>query len=169
MGQGFRAHAVGAVFVAFLALAPACAVAAASVDVRKLDCRTGVRLTARGAHLSEVLRKLSDSLGFELRYESIDDPVIDMEVERQPVELVRGLAPDVNLSLTQARDPDCPKRDRIVKVWVLPTGKAGIARPAPSKAPQRSAEDQASFEMFLKAHGARLRPDGTEEAIPPGP
>ena len=142
--------------------------AAASVEVRKLDCRTGVRLTARGAHLSEVLRKLSDTLGFELRYESIDDPLIDLRVERQPVDLVRELAPEVNLSLTQARDSECPKRDRIVRVWVLPKGKEGIARPAPSKAPQRSPEDQAAFEMFLKAHGARLRPDGTEEAIPPG-
>lgn len=136
------------------------------IEVRKGDCKTGVHLVARGAKLSEVLKKLSTTLDFEYRFEGERDPTIDIDVARQPVDLVAKLAPEENVFLTQARDRQCPNRDRLVKVWVLPKGAGGAPRAMPVTPPRVDPEAQRAYEQYLEAHGMRLGPDGREEVIP---
>jgi hypothetical protein len=142
--------------------------AAPRIEVRKGDCKSGVHLSARGAPLSQVLKTLSETLEFQYKFEGERDPLIDIDATRQPVDLVRALAPEENVSLTQARDRKCPERDRIVRVWVLPKGKQGAARPIPAPTPVVSPEAQKAYEEYLSAHGMRLAPDGREEVIPQG-
>ena len=83
------------------------------------DCAGTVRLVAHDAHLSTVLKRLAQALEFQVSFESDSDPVINVNATREPVDLVGLLAPSENVSLTQARNPRCPNRERIVKVWVL--------------------------------------------------
>jgi hypothetical protein len=143
------------------------ALAAAQIDIVKIDCKAGVHLSARAAPLSQVLKRLSEALEFQYKFEGERDPLIDMDATRQPVDLVKSLAPGENLTLTQARDRKCPERDRIVRVWVLPTGKQGAARPLPAAPVVVSPEAQKAYEEYLSAHGMRLGADGREEVIPP--
>lgn len=150
------------------ALPALCAPAEARLEVRKGDCRSGVNVAAHGVRLSEVLGKLSETLEFQYRFEGERDPLLDIELVRQPVDLVKALARDQNLTLIQARDRACPNRDRIVRVWVLPKGNEGAARPLAAPAPVISPEAQKAYEDYLSAHGMRLGADGREEFVPSG-
>ena len=112
--------------LAALALAPA-----ASADVIRInggDCAPAIRLVARDARLSDVLKRLAQTLDFKLSFESENDPLVSINANREASELVAILAPSENISLTQARNPRCPNRERIVKVWVLPKGQRNVAR-----------------------------------------
>jgi hypothetical protein len=142
--------------------------AAPRIEVRRVDCKSGVHLSARAAPLSQVLKALAETLAFQYKFEGERDPLIDIDATRHPVELVKSLAPGENLSVTQARDPKCPDRDRIVRVWVLPTGKAGAPRALPAPTPVVSPDAQKAYEEYLSAHGMRLGRDGREEVVPPG-
>jgi hypothetical protein len=160
------ARALIAAIACSLSAAASDAAAAPRIEVRKADCKSGVHLSARGVPLSQVLKKLSETLEFEYRFEGDRDPLVDVVATRQPVDLVKSLAPEENVTLTQARDRQCPNRDRVVRVWVLPKGTPGAARPLPKPAAVVSPEDQKAYEEYLAAHGMRLGPDGREEVIP---
>jgi hypothetical protein len=164
---GYKFAAIAACCACAVAPPALSAADSARLEVRKGDCKSGVNVTARGVRLSEVLGKLSETLEFQYRFEGERDPVLDLEIARQPVELVKALARDQNLTLIQARDRACPNRDRIVRVWVLPKGNEGAARARPAPAPVISPEAQKAYEDYLSAHGMRLGPDGREETIPP--
>jgi hypothetical protein len=43
------------------------------------DCDSGVHLIARGARLSDVLKRLSDALGFQLQVVGATDSTVDVE------------------------------------------------------------------------------------------
>jgi hypothetical protein len=92
------------------------------------DCAPVIRLVARDARLSHVLKRLAQMLDFQLSFESENDPLVSISAAREPSELVGVLAPSENISLAQARNPRCPNRERIVKVWVLPKGQRNVAR-----------------------------------------
>jgi hypothetical protein len=150
-----------------LCASPFDAGAAARIEVSKGDCKSGVHLVARDARLSDVLRQLSTTLDFQFRFEGERDPAVDIDISRQPVELIAKLAADENVVVTQARDRSCPNRDRLVKVWVLPKGVAGAPRKMPPPTPPPvDPEQQKAYEQYLEAHGMRLGPDGREETIP---
>jgi hypothetical protein len=123
------------------------------------DCAGAVRLVARDARLSAVLKRLAQALDFQVSFESDNDPLINVTATREPVDLVGLLAPSENVSLTQARNPRCPNRERIVKVWVLPKGQKNFVRAAMApQPPDASAAEQArkekeGAEMILKSHG----------------
>ena len=143
--------------------------AAQQIEISQRDCATGVRLTAKRARLSDVLTRLSESLGFKLQFEGARDPAIDVAVTRQPPELVAGLSSIDSIIITQAPDPRCPGRYRIVKVWVLPgpgNAKAGsvaaprqaAATPAatlipPSRVEEMSRMAKEMHDTYLKLHG----------------
>jgi hypothetical protein len=124
-------------------------------------CAAEVRLVARDARLSAVLKRLAQTLDFQLRFESENDPLVSIDTARQPNDLVVRLAPTENVSMTQARDPLCPDRQRILQVWVLPKGqgsRALAAAPAPQTLPLQPTPEQArlaqeGIDMVLRAHG----------------
>jgi hypothetical protein len=120
-----RIAGIGCGFAA-LALGPA-----AFADVIRVnggDCAPAVHLVARDARLSDVLKRLAQVLDFQLSFESENDPLVSINANREPSELVAVLAPSENISMAQARNPRCPSRERIVKVWVLPKGQRNVAR-----------------------------------------
>ncbi len=115
---------------------------AQQIDIRQQACSPEVTLIARNAHFSEVLRRLSQTLDFELAFAGGADPLIDVEMTQAAPELVVKLSPNDSVVVTQAPDPVCPKRSRIVKVWVLPnagssTGSVASTVPPVSASPPR--------------------------------
>jgi hypothetical protein len=125
-----RIAGIGCSFAA-LALGPAAF--ADVININGGDCAPAIRLVARDARLSDVLKRLAQTLDFQLRFESENDPLVSINTNREPSELVAVLAPSENISLEQARNPRCPSRERIVKVWVLPKGQRNVARVTPTQ------------------------------------
>jgi hypothetical protein len=147
------------------------------------DCASGVRLVAHDARLSEVLKRLSETLDFQLEFKATSDPVITIDVSRPAPELVSRLSPSESVIVTQAQDPRCPGQYRIVKVWVLPKSKnepgvSLVQTPRPSP-PQLSAPTvysspeqirrieelsrlrKESYDAYVKEHG--VPPPSQEE------
>jgi hypothetical protein len=149
------------------------------------DCHSGIQLIAREAPLIEVLKELARTLQFELRYEGDEARIISVSATRPPVELISSLSPQDSIIVTQAKDSKCPGRNRVVKVWVLPTAQASsrpataVPRPA-STAPaptrtfvkekvtlgspeidEQSRRAKAAYDEYVRIHG--VAPPGVEE------
>ena len=78
----------------------------------------------------------------------------------RPVDLVAGFTSLENISMTLERNPRCPLRERIVKVWVLPSRQSAVAATSTMANPHHSAAEaeqerraQAGIDMVLRAHG----------------
>jgi hypothetical protein len=124
-----RTRSTPAVIAACIAAAShAAVVAAADIEIKGDDCAPQVQLVVHDAPLADVLKQLARTLAFELSYESERNPTLTLSATRPAVELVARLAPSENVSIVQARNPRCPERQRIAKVWVLST-KAGDRTP----------------------------------------
>jgi hypothetical protein len=168
-----------------LALTAACAALVAlgtkagaqNVEVRRIDCENGVHLVARQAALRDVLRELSEALDFRLQLDGSAGTLIDVDAIRPPVELVSSLSPRDSVIVTQSRDPRCPGRNRIVKVWVLPASEAAaresaaqppsrVAPPPPARAivtervvrgspelEEQSRRAKAAYDEYVRIHG----------------
>jgi hypothetical protein len=114
---------------------------AQEVKVNATACGSRVHLIASKAPLSEVLRSLSNKLGFELRFEANSDPMLDVDIALEPRDLVANLAPAISLIIRQERDPRCLGQQRITAVWVLPQGRETLTQtfasvpPAPKQVP----------------------------------
>ena len=139
-------------------LLTAASLSAEEIRISGGDCASGVHLVAREAHLSEILKRLAKALDFQLSFESDSDPVVSIDAIRQPSDLVARLAPFENVSMTQARSPRCPDRQRIVKVWVLRRGAANQSRDVMAPGQARESDEQArraqaGADMILRAHG----------------
>jgi hypothetical protein len=120
------------------------------------DCVSGVHLVAREARFSDILNRLARTLGFELRFESQNDPLVTVDAAYQPSELLMRLSPSANVSMTQAYDPRCPQQQRVIKVWVLPEGNDGQGGPPLASnvnTTQQESLEAKGIEMVLKAHG----------------
>jgi hypothetical protein len=117
-----------------------------------------VHLVAREAPLSLVLKRLADSLGFDVVYQSRSDPLITTDERLVATELVRRLAQNVNFSLEQARDARCAQGNRIAKVSVLldTAGGSGTVvtarKPAP-QTPEMARISQQGLSDYLTSHG----------------
>src|SRR5689334_21151252 len=92
---------------------------AAEIRVMSGACGEPVRLVARDVPLSLVLKRLGDSLGFTLAYQSQHDPLITRDLRATSVDLVRELASGLNYSVEQIADRRCPRGNRVAKVSVL--------------------------------------------------
>jgi len=138
-----------------------------SILVSSGDCDAGVHLVARGARLSDVLKRLSDTLGFQLQLVGSTDSTVDVDISRQAPELLAKLSPFDNFVVTQALDPRCPGRYRIVKVWLLPKGsqvpsRAVVGQPVPRQLTEAEKRQIREGEaMYRKAHG--MPPAGDED------
>ena len=142
------------VFALALSASAASAAYAGDIHVTGGNCASAVHLVAHDAALSDVLRRLAKTLDFELVDGGASDAPVTVDVRRRPVDLVASLAGSENVSMTMESNPRCPRRERIVKLWVLP-GKQG----APARTKQSAAEaeqtrrEQDGIDMVLRAHG----------------
>jgi hypothetical protein len=115
---------------------------------------SSVQLVARNAPLSDVLKRLAQSLDFQLQFEGDTDSVVNMDVAMPAPELVAKLVSTDSVIVTQSRDPRCPAQYRIVKVWVLPKAK-GATAPRAVVTTQTSPEQSRRFdEMSRRAKEA---------------
>jgi hypothetical protein len=124
------------------ALAAASLVGAETIEVDVNGCAGEVRVAARERSPSEVLSVLAGALGFELRYDAPDDPMVSIDLSRPPADIVHRLASGKNVLITEVRDRRCPGRNRIARVWVLPAGAANAPaspRPQPQADPPSAA------------------------------
>lgn len=141
---------------AFALLAAPCAAGAqALLRVSELGCAQEVHVSSRGATLSQVLQRMSQTLGFKLHYWTRDDPPVHVEMRRPAREVVAAVSARANLIVHYEPDPRCRAAYRIAAVWVLATGDAGAPPPLPrsvtSAAPSASAND--GYNQYMQAHG----------------
>jgi hypothetical protein len=117
--------------------------------------------------LSDVLKRLSDALDFQLQLAGASDSTVDVDISRRAPELVAKLSPSDNLIVTQTRDPHCPGQYRIVKVWMLPKGgqvliRAVVAPAVPRQLTEAERKQIRDGEaMYRQAHG--MPPAGDED------
>jgi hypothetical protein len=136
-------------------------VLAEEIRISSRDCAVKVHLVARDAHVSLVLKRMADALDFQLRYDAENDPIVSLDANLQPGDLVARLLPLGNVSMTQARNPRCPHQQRIVNVWVLPKGTGSQPRSAVSQSkpgslvetPEQLRQVQEGLDAHLRAHG----------------
>jgi hypothetical protein len=134
-------------------------VGASAHDVRvsNVDCGGPVRLVARQVPLSIVLKRLAESLGFELVYQSQNDPLVTIDERLAATDLVRRLAHDMNFSVEQAFDPRCLQNRRVAKFSVLPgtnenSRSVAAARP-PWQTPEMERIARQTTADYLRSHG----------------
>jgi hypothetical protein len=145
---------------------PALAVGDSAVRVERLACAEGLQLTSRGAPLSQVLQQMSQTLGFELKYWSHDDPPIHWDARRQPIELMTALSQQANLLVRYVPDRRCAGRSRISSVHVLPVGQAAAPTRPAAAAPRTAAPGAASATLPA---AARAVPRAAAPARPAPP
>ena len=136
-----------------LLAAPCTAGAQALLLVSELGCAQDVRVSSRGATLSQVLQRMSQTLGFELHYWARDDPPVHLEMRRPAREVMAAVSARANLIVHYKPNPRCRAEYRIAAVWVLATGDA-VAAVAPA-APPASANDgyNDGYNEYMQAHG----------------
>jgi hypothetical protein len=167
--SSFAGWAVGAGF-GVVALWAAPSAVAGEIRIDGGACASTVHLVARDAPLSDVLKQLAKALDFQLSFDSDSNPLVSVDAVRPPTDLVAGLAPLENVSMTQTRDPRCPQRERIVNVWVLPSGQGSPMRvvSASQQAQQAQEEqlrrEQEGIDLVLKSHGIMPAPEGPTES-----
>jgi hypothetical protein len=149
-----RCYASAALVAAwFIVVMP---VAAGEVRVIHARCASEVQVVARDVPLSEVLKKLSTVLGFQLRFESDSDPRITIDAIERMERLHLRLGTSDNIAMMLEKDPRCPGQQRIVRMWVLPVGSGGLPRPsvaALQKDEDRARREKANVEAFMRTHG----------------
>lgn len=156
--------------------------AAAEVQVKVGNCRTGVELVARDAPLSLVLERLAESLAFQLHVETPVESLVNVKMTAKAPDLIAALAAQERVMVSQARDPRCPGQARVVRVWVLPKGEAVAAPPVAStkRGPvtetatreqlrayaEQSRKLKEEYDAYVKKHGKPPPGEEQEEAKP---
>ena len=136
----------------------------ALLKVAVLGCKEGVQLTSKGATLSQLLRRMSQTLHFDHEYWAQEDPVLNLDMRSQPIEAMAFLSGQANLIVRYAPDRRCANRWRIAAVWVLPAGETLVGNyrverarpPAPAATAQASdPNDDGSrgVDEYMRAHG----------------
>jgi hypothetical protein len=137
-------------------------VLAGDVQVTYARCAAEIHVIARDAPLSAVLNKLATVLDFQLRFDSDNDPRVTLDTTERAEALPARLGPSESVTVMFEHDPNCAGRQRIVKVWVLPSGSGSAAQPS-AVAMQQSEEQarlaKAGAETVLRAHGMNTEGD----------
>ena len=144
-------------FAAVLVVVPVEVSAQAILRVSRADCAEPVRLIARQAPLSSVLKRLADSLGFALIYQSQSDPLVTRDGRLAATDLVRALAHDMNFSIEETFDPSCLQSRRVTKLSVLPDttdkSRAGVAAQPARQTPEIERIARQTMVDYLQSHG----------------
>ena len=174
-GRRVRHSLVNATFgvgLGALLLLSAPVAVAEDIRITGRDCTSRVHLVARDAPVSLVLRRMAEALDFQLRYDAESDPIVSLDANLQPSDLVARLLPFGNISMTQARNPRCPHQQRILNVWILPKGTGSQPRPAVSQSkpgslvetPEQLRQVQEGLEAHSRAHGGGLNGSGQKQS-----
>lgn len=143
------------ILLSVAALCAASPPASGEVSIVVQDCTRGVHLAVQQAPLSEVLQRLSEELGFELRFGTSEDPLVSANITAPPLELVQRLRAAQSVIVGVAPNPRCPNHARVTAVWVLGRGTGSAPMPPLKTGARIEAERRAREmnEMYLRAHG----------------
>ena len=141
--------------LACIALAPIAPAAAQEVRIGPSTCAAGTTLLARQAKAADVLKQLSDTLGFAINVEEPLDSIVNIQSTQPAGDLIALLLASRNAIVTQGIDPKCPGKRRVTAVWVLRAGANGRAASAqPGALPATvSAEAREQEQNYMRAHG----------------
>ena len=168
---GYESKFIGAgraMLRGFGVLVAACGLLAASssaqdIRIARAECSRPIHLVAKDAQLSNVLKRLSESLRFAVVYQSQTDPLVTIDARLFAIDLVRRLTRDMNFSLEQADDPRCAQGRRVAKLSVLPDpdggnrGTVASARPA-WQTPEMARIARLGMSDYLRSHGMPDQP-----------
>ena len=132
--------------------------AAQEIRVGPSNCETGTTLLARRAKAADVLKQLSESLGFQVNMEEPLDALVTIQSTQPASELIALLLASRNAIVTQGVDPKCPGKRRVTAVWVLKAGGSGetgrqpLPRPGGTFGAPTPAEREQE-ENYMRAHG----------------
>lgn len=126
-------------------------------------CDRTLPLDGRREPLSQLLQRLSATLGFEVHYWSREDPLVAPRGDMAPVDLIKSLSHKANLIVRYASDRRCPRELRIVTIWVLPGSLDGSpaasadatsgSSAAPRHSPVPSISAHHGTQEYLRVHG----------------
>ena len=158
-----RVAACTAAVSTLAALAPA---AAQEIRVGPSTCDHGTTLLARHAKAADVLKQLSDTLGFKVNLEEPLDALVTIQSTRPADELIAMLLASRNAIVTQGADPKCPGKRRVTAVWVLRAGGSGKPASArPGALPWVvTPEAREQEEIYMRAHGMLPEKPASEPA-----
>jgi len=105
------------------------------IRIDGVRCASSIHLLARDAPLSETLRQLAKSLGFEVRYEASFDPDVNIDSTIPASEAIARIGQSVNLSIVEDGNSSCANARRVTKVVVLPTLAHASQAPLNGQAP----------------------------------
>ena len=104
--------------------------ATSSPNVRMLGCGVGVHVASGGVRLSDLLRHMSQVMRFDLNYWADDDPVVALEVQKHPQDIMRALSSRANMIVVYRDKGRCSGQADVKAVWVLPGGTSSPLPPA---------------------------------------
>jgi len=152
--------------LAWIALAPIAPAAAQEIRIGPSTCAAGTTLLARQAKAADVLKQMSDTLGFAIKVEEPLDSIVNIQSTQPAGDLITLLLASRNAIVTQGVDPKCPGKRRVTAVWVLRAG--GNGKPAsarPGALPWAvSPEAREQEEMYMRAHGMLPEKPASEPA-----
>ena len=142
---------------------------AQEIRIGPSTCDAGTTLLARQAKASEVLKRLSDTLGFTVKLEEPLDALVSIQSTRPADELVALLLASRNAIVTQAVDPKCPGKRRVTAVWVLRAGGTGSTGRQPPPRPggifgAATPAEREQEEAYMRAHGMLPEKPASEPA-----
>ena len=152
--------------LAWIAVASIAPAAAQEIRIGPSTCAAGTTLLARQAKASDVLKQMSDKLGFTIKVEEPLDLIVNIQSTQPAGDLVTLLLASRNAIVTQGVDPKCPGKRRVTAVWVLRAG--GNGKPAsarPGALPWTvSPEAREQEELYMRAHGMLPEKPASEPA-----
>lgn len=108
-----------------------------SPNVRMLKCGAGVHIATTGVRLSTLLRHMSEVMRFDLNYWAEDDPIVALEVQQHPQDIMRTLSARANMVVVYRQKGRCSGQPDVKAVWILPAGSASSSPPAAAPALSR--------------------------------
>ena len=144
--------------LACVALAPIASAVAQEIRIGPSTCAAGTTLLARQAKAADVLKQLSDTLGFKVNLEEPLDALVTIQSTRPADELIAMLLASRNAIVTQAVDPKCPGKRRVTAVWVLRAGGTGATGRQPPPRPgglfgAATPAEREQQDEYMRAHG----------------
>jgi hypothetical protein len=135
---------------------------AQDIRINRTNCSQEVRIVANHVAASDVLKKLALEMGFQLTLQAPLDSIEHLDSTLTVYELLTGPL-NADVIITQRRDPHCPGKFQIARVWVLRKGASGAAAPVVKAGAPRDAvpvltapitpEAREQDELYQRAHG----------------
>jgi hypothetical protein len=133
---------------------------AQQIRVENAACGEPIRVVARDAPLSDVLKRIAGAMHFRVEYQAQSDPRITIDERSDASALVLRLIRETNFSMEQVRDTRCASAWRIANLAIL--SQRGEQRVAPARPAWQTPETERiareGLSDYLRSHGMDDQP-----------